>query len=182
METQLIPIPIPVPPAPLLERAVGYTNDRAARYFALWWACARTAGPGEPCGDEAMVSDGFVTFTGHWPGYLAYIQHRHVFHHLAACPLGSSDEPARMKLIIDLRERKGMVALVREADRFLAAQWQPEGIPERTLVLNPGDLETLVELYFQQHPAPTIEEVTRRMEEDHRNVEALRCWLDALGD
>ena len=173
MEPQLIPIPIPVPPAPLLESAVGYANDRAARYLALWW---------EPCGDEAMVSDGFVTFTGHWPGYLAFVQHRHVFHHLAACPLGSSDEPARMKLIIDLRERKGMVALVREADCFLAAQWQPKDVPERTLVLNPGDLETLLELYFQQHPAPTMEEVNRQMEEDHRHVAALRRWLDNIGD
>ncbi len=173
MEPQLIPIPIPVPPAPLLEHAVGYADDRAARYLALWW---------EPCGDEAMVSDGFVTFTGHWPGYLAFVQHRHVFHHLAACPLGSSDEPARMKLIIDLRERKGMVALSREADRFLAAQWQPNDVIERTLVLNPGDLETLVELYFQQHPAPTMEDVTRRMEEDRQHVAALQRWLDALGN
>jgi hypothetical protein len=157
METTIIPIAIPVPPAPLLEQAVGYQNSKNARYLALWW---------EPCGDEAMVSDGMVSFTGHWPGYLAYVQHRHVFHHLAACPLGSSEEPARMKLIIDLRERKGMVAMARVADRFLAAQWQPNYIPERTLVLNPGDLETLVELFFQQ-PIPSMEEVTRRMKEDH---------------
>ena len=87
-----------------------------------------------------------------------------------------------MKLIIDLRERKGMVALSREADRFLAAQWQPNDVIERTLVLNPGDLETLVELYFQQHPAPTMEDVTRRMEEDRQHVAALQRWLDALGN
>ena len=129
-----------------------------------------------------MVSDGFVTFTGHWPGYLAYIQHRHVYHHLAACPLGSSEEPARMKLIIDLLERKGMVALAREADRFLAAQWQPKDIPERTLVLNSSDLEDLVDHFIQQHPVPSMEEVMRRMEEDRQHVAALQHWLDALGD
>ena len=172
METTIIPIAIPVPPAPLLEQAVGYQNSKNARYLALWW---------EPCGDEAMVSDGLVSFTGHWPGYLAYVQHRHVFHQLAACPLGSSEEPARMKLIIDLRERKGMVAMAREADRFLAAQWQTEDSSIRTLVLNPGDLETLVELFFQQ-PNPSMEELIHRMEEDHQRVAALQHWLDALGD
>jgi hypothetical protein len=173
MNITIIPIAVPVPPAPLLEQAVGYRNTKNARYLALWW---------EPCGDEAMVSDGLVTFTGHWPGYLAYVQHRHVFHHLAGCPLGSSEEPARMKLIIDLRERKGMVAMARESDRFLDAQWQPVGPTENTLVLNPGDLETLLDLFVQQYPTPTMEEVTHRMEEDHQHVTALQNWLDALGD
>lgn len=172
METTIIPITIPVPPAPLLEQAVGYQNSKNVCFLALWW---------EPCGDEAMVSDGLVSFTGHWPGYLAYVQYHHVVHHLAACPLGSSEEPARMKLIIDLRERKGMVAMTREADRFLAAQWQLNDIPERALVMNLSDLETLVERFFQQ-PNPSMEEVTRRMEEDHQRVAALQHWLDALGD
>lgn len=171
METQLVPIPIPVPPAPLLEHAVGYTNDCAARYLALWW---------EPCGDEAMVSDGFVTFTGHWPGYLAYVQHRKVFPHLADCPLGSSEEPAQMKLVIDLRERQAMVALAREADRFLAAQWQKKGTLVQTLVLNTCDLETLVDLYFQRHPVPSMEDVKRRMEEDLLYVAKLQRWLDEV--
>ena len=55
MQNQMTVLPIPVPPAPILEQAVGYQNDRHARFLALWW---------EPCGDEVMVSDGFVTFTG----------------------------------------------------------------------------------------------------------------------
>ena len=58
MENTLTVLAIPVPPEPILEQAVGYRNDRNAHYLALWW---------EPCGDEAMVSDGFITFTGHWP-------------------------------------------------------------------------------------------------------------------
>jgi hypothetical protein len=61
MNPKLNPMDIPVPPAPILERAVGYQNNRDARYLALWWELA---------GDEAMVSDGLVTFTGHWAGYL----------------------------------------------------------------------------------------------------------------
>lgn len=60
MENDWIRIDAPVPPEPILENAVGYHNQRGARHIALWW---------EPAGDEVMVSDGFVTFTGHWPGY-----------------------------------------------------------------------------------------------------------------
>ena len=85
METQMTQLNIPVPPAPVLEQAVGYRNYRGARYLALWWA---------PCGDEAMVSDGLVTFTGLWPGYLAYVQHRAVHPQVAAYHLGSSEDPA----------------------------------------------------------------------------------------
>ena len=58
MEKQMTQRNIPVPPAPVLELAVGYRNYRGACYLALWWACARASGPGELCGDEAMVCDG----------------------------------------------------------------------------------------------------------------------------
>ena len=71
----LISLPIPVPPSPLLERAVGYQREQEARFLALWW---------EPCGDEVMVSDGYISFTGHWPGYLTYVQHPRIYPHLAA--------------------------------------------------------------------------------------------------
>ena len=69
MKNQRPPLNIPVPPEPILEQAVGFQNDRNVRYLALWW---------EPAGDEAMLSDGFVTFTGHWPGYMAFIHHKSI--------------------------------------------------------------------------------------------------------
>ena len=78
---------IPVPPAPILEQAVGYRNARDARFLALWW---------EPCGDEAMVSDGFETFTGNWRGYQAYVLHKSVISQLKAYNLGSSDDHSRI--------------------------------------------------------------------------------------
>ena len=74
MNPNIIPLDIPVPPAPILEQAVGYTNTRGAHYLTLWW---------EPAGDEAMVSDGLVTFTGNWSGYLAFVHHKFIYHHLA---------------------------------------------------------------------------------------------------
>jgi len=70
-----------------LEQAVRYTNTRGARYLTLWW---------EPAGDEAMVSDGFVSFTGHWPGYLAFIHHKYVYSHLAIYNLGICQMTLRM--------------------------------------------------------------------------------------
>ena len=91
---------IPVPPSPVLEQAVGYENNKGARYLALWW---------EPGGDEAMVSDGYVTFTGHWPGYLAYVHHPSVYPYLVTYNLGSSDDLAEYRLVIDLQERQAFV-------------------------------------------------------------------------
>jgi hypothetical protein len=96
---------IPIPPAPILEQAVGYQNSRNARYLALWW---------EPCGDEAMVSDGLVTFTGLWPGYLAFVQHPTVHPHLVAYNLVSSEYPADFHLVIDLEERRPSFPTVRK--------------------------------------------------------------------
>ncbi len=111
MIPEMIHLAIPVPPAPVLERAVGYQNIRNARFLALWW---------EPAGDEAMVSDGFATFTGDWPGYLAYVQHKAVYQHLVSYNLGSSDEPAEYHLVINLLERKAYMARSRDAEMVLA--------------------------------------------------------------
>ena len=114
MENQMTQLNIPVPPAPILEKAVGYRNYRNVHFLALWW---------EPCGDEAMVSDGLVTFSGHWPGYLAYLQHRTVHPQLAAYNLGSSEDPAEYRLVIDLEERLAFIALCKEAEKILTSQW-----------------------------------------------------------
>jgi hypothetical protein len=89
----MIELKIPVPPAPILERAVGYTRDASARYLALWWTSL---------GDEVMVSDGFVTFTGNWQGYLAYVHHLRIHPTLRRFPLGSSEEEARVRLVMDM--------------------------------------------------------------------------------
>ena len=177
MENTLTVLAIPVPPEPILEQAVGYRNDRNAHYLALWW---------EPCGDEAMVSDGFITFTGHWPGYLAYVQHISVHPHLAAYDLGSSEYGATHWLVIDLHERRASVALRREAETLLANQWKsPEelsqGDPDQAnpVVLTSENLERLLEKWIEQsHQVPTMNELMGRMEEDRKAVQTLQHWLD----
>lgn len=162
---------IPVPPAPILERAVGYQNERSARYLALWW---------EPCGDEVMVADGYVSFTGHWPGYLAYIQHRRVYPLLAGLNLGSSEESADYHLVIDLVERKAYVAPNRDADRLLSSQWQTGELPALPELHSLADLEALLTTFMEMHSVSiTEEELLRRMEEDRKAVQELVNWLNA---
>jgi len=168
METQMTQLKIPVPPAPVLEQAVGYRNYRGARYLALLW---------EPCGDEAMVSDGLVTFTGLWPGYLAYVQHRAVHPQVAAYNLGSSEEPAEYRLVIDLDKRLAFIAPCREAERLVTSQW---GNPQETPVtISPAEMETwLAGLTEQLSHFPSMDELLSQMAEDQKYVETLQHWLD----
>ena len=170
MQNQMTRLPIPVPLAPILERAVGYRNQREAHYLALWW---------EPCGDEVMVSDGYVTFTGHWPGYLAYVQHRLVAPALVNYNLGSSEDPATHRILIDLESRQAYIVLGAEGERILASQWEhhPQTPPA---LLFMEDLEALLREWTESKQAEiTMEEVMCRMEEDQKAVETLRTWMDA---
>ena len=170
MEIQMIPLNIPVPPVSVLEQAVGYRDVRHAHFLALWW---------EPCGDEAMVSDGYVTFTGHWPGYLAYVQHRAIYLQLAAYNLGSSEEPAEHRLIIDLQKRLAYIVPWKKAESILAAQWQVAIAQEKPVILSSEDMEKLIEGFMQQSPpVPTMEGLMRQMEEDREYVLTLQRWLD----
>jgi hypothetical protein len=161
-------IDIPVPPEPILENSVGYWNERGARYLALWW---------EPAGDEVMVSDGFVTFTGNWAGYLAYVHHPKVFPHLANQPLGSSDEPARVCLVIDLQDRRAFIVPIREAEKSLVEQWQSE--PHQVPIISLDDLERWLETVVGSLTAPTMKDVFRRMKTDRQHVAALQDWLES---
>jgi hypothetical protein len=163
-------LPIPVPPAPILERAVGYQNERCARFLALWW---------EPCGDEVMVADGYVSFTGHWPGYLAYIQHRRIYPLLVGLNLGSSEESADYHLVIDLVERKAYVAPNWDADRLLTSQWQTGERPALPELHSLADLEALLTTFMEMHVTSISEgDLFRRMEEDRNPVQELVTWLN----
>ena len=161
---------IPVPPASILERAVGYQNQKNARYLALWW---------EPCGDEVMVSDGIVSFTGHWPGYLAYVQHPLVAPGLFNYNLGSSEDFATHRLLIDLDTRQALVVLADEGERILSSQWeqQPRN-PPVTLFME--DLEPVLREWARNLQADvSMEAVMSRMAEDQKAVDMLRAWMDA---
>ncbi len=170
MDFQMARLCIPVPPASILERAVGYQNQKNARYLALWW---------EPCGDEVMVSDGMVSFTGHWPGYLAYVQHPLVAPVLANYNLGSSEDFATHRLMINLDTRQAYVALAAKADRILSLQWeqQPRNSP---VTLFMEDLEPVLREWARSLQADvSMEAVMSRMAEDQKAVDTLRAWMDA---
>ena len=168
MEKQLTQLNIPVPPAPILEQAVGYRNYRNARFLALWW---------EPCGDEAMVSDGLVTFTGLWPGYLAYVQHRAVHSQLAGYNLGSSEDPAEYRLIIDLEKRQAFIAPCKEAEGLLTSQWGTSR--EKPVAISSEEMEKwLADLSEQLSNFPSMDELLSQMAEDQKHVATLQHWLD----
>jgi hypothetical protein len=177
MKNQMLQLNIPVPPAPLLEQAVGYQNYRNARFLALWW---------EPCGDEVMVSDGLVTFTGLWSRYLAYMQHSVVHPHLVAYNLGSSDCPADHHLLIDLAERQAFIGTGEEADKLLTTQWQKEAIggcppaeQENFISLSPQNLEKwIADMGQQLTHFPSMTELMSQMAEDEKCVASLEQWLD----
>ncbi len=165
----LVSLPIPVPPAPLLERAVGYQREQEAHFLALWW---------EPCGDEVMVSDGIVSFTGHWPGYLTYVQHPRIYPHLAAYNLGSSECEAEYRLVIDRQDRAAYILPSKQAGRLLSTQWEREETPAVPQILTLEDLEAVIKKIVEDWRPPSNEDVMTRMKEDHAAVQALRDWLD----
>ena len=176
MDFQMTRLCIPVPPASILERAVGYQNQhtpkvgrRHAHYLALWW---------EPCGDEVMVSDGYISFTGHWPGYLAYVQHRNIYPHLVGFNLGSSECEADCRLVIDRVDRAAYILPPSQASRLLAAQWEGNNQPAVPQVLSLDDLEAVIKRIAEQWQPPSNQDVMTRMSEDRAAVQALCAWLD----
>ena len=170
MDFQMTRLCIPVPPAPILERAVGYQNQHNAHYLALWW---------EPCGDAVMVSNGVVSFTGHWPGYLTYIQHPLVAPALINYNLGSSEDFATHRLLIDLDTRQPFEVLAAEVGRILSSHWeQKPRNPPATLFME--DLEPLLREWARNLQADvSMEAVMSRMAEDQKAVDTLRAWMDA---
>jgi hypothetical protein len=126
-----------------------------------------------------MVSDGLVTFTGLWPGYLAYVRHKMVHPHLTGFNLGSSENPADYHLIIDLVERRAFVAPCKVADRFQATQ-RNQGVKlEKPVSLSSEEIEKWVEESEQQllH-FPCMDELMAQIAEDEKLVAALEHWLD----
>jgi hypothetical protein len=125
------------------------------------------------------VSDVFVIFSGHRAEYLAFIHHKLIYHHLAIYNLGSSDDPAEYRLVIDLQERKAYIAKTANAETVVAGQW--EVIPNLAgqVLLSSDDFEDLLQNFIEQVQfIPSMEEVSQRMEKDHQAVESLLRWLD----
>jgi hypothetical protein len=124
-----------------------------------------------------MVSDGFVTFTGNWSGYLAYVQHKKIYPYLKQYNLGSSDQPAEYHLLVDLKERMVYAARRTEAEMILAEQWaMAQAEPALVSIELQGDL--LPDLLEQTQSLPTMDEIMHQMDEDFIAVRALTNWLN----
>ena len=128
-----------------------------------------------------MVSDGLISFTGHWPGYLAYIQHRRVYPHLNGYNLGSSEDQAEHRLVIDRREQTAYILPCRQAERLLSSQWEQAGRPSIPQVFSLEELEEVVRRTAEQWQPPSDQDLRALMEADHAAVQALRDWLDRFG-
>jgi hypothetical protein len=108
------------------------------------------------------------------------VHHKFVYPTQASYNLGSSDDPAEYRLVVDLLERKAYIVKAQDAETVVAGQW--EVIPNLVgqVLLSSDDFEGLLQnLIEQMQFIPSLEEVRQRMEKDHQAVETLLHWLDA---
>jgi len=127
-------LPLPCPPQ-LIELS-GYTG--AERLVALWWS---------PYGDELMMSDGTLTETGRWRGWLCFCQHplAHLF--LEPYRLGDSDDEGEHRLLVDRHLGTLEVGLGRDVEQLLATQ--PSELHALTADLSSGEAEALLQRVFE---------------------------------
>ncbi len=163
-------LPLPVPPR--LAEALGYPG--AAAWVSFCW---------QPAGDEVAYDDGRLTGTGEGQAYLRYTRHRAVAPHLAPYELGSSDAPARHRLVLDRQERKLYVATDREARAHLRAHWSRlELRPASSWIAEQWAVVDDARLRMARRGARTQQElsaeVAARMAAQARVEADLVAWLD----
>ncbi len=106
---ELIRLALPCPPQ--LVELSGYVG--ASRLIALWWS---------PCGDELMGSDGTLTATGSWRGWLCFCDHPLVRLFLEPYRLGDSDDEGEHRLLVDRHLGTLDVGLARDVEQLLATR------------------------------------------------------------
>ena len=131
---ELVRLPLPCPPQ-LIELS-GYTGG--ARLIALWWS---------PFGDELMISDGTLTETGRWRGWLCFSGHPLARLFLEPYRLGDSDDQGEHRLLVDRYLGTLEIGLARDVEQLLATQ--PSELHALTADLTAGETEALLQrLYF----------------------------------
>lgn len=124
------------------EKAFGYDIDQPRRWLAAYW---------EPTGNEAMMDDGRLSGTAHWPPFIDLINRKANGINLALeklgvdrWALGSSDTRATHCLLCDLQERMIYVAPLFDASHFMHSQLPP--LPEINLLeLSQADWDALLQ-------------------------------------
>jgi hypothetical protein len=126
-------------PAQLVELS-GY--DGAGRLVAMWWTAI---------GDELMFSDGTITATGDYRGWLALCAHPLTRLFLNPYELGSSEHEAEHWLLVDRHLATLDVGLAYDVQALLATQ--PSELHALTAELSPTEAAALLEHAFEDHAA-----------------------------
>ncbi|RMD62222.1 hypothetical protein D6833_07225 [Candidatus Parcubacteria bacterium] len=129
-----------------------------------------------------MLHDKWMTYTGEWQGFQAYVHHRAVSFALRGYHLGSSDEEAKHALIFDLRNRQAYIAAKNDAYAFIARQDEPA--PDYLQQMKPpDDSVTINDLshLFQNNirpSLPSIDDIMADLQSYRAVVEDMLQWLD----
>lgn len=167
-------LPIKLPGS--FEKALGY--DGKMKWVAFYW---------EPAGDEAAYNDGVCSADGNWFGFLKFVEHPGVMPHLQQYNLGSSDFEAEHWLLADLEDREiwvgpqGEVAkfVRREAEKQFAVPFPPRTeIPGERLSQILSEITEDLREEIKTWPVPSMEEIEKRIAEDHQAVETMVRELD----
>jgi hypothetical protein len=127
---ELVRLPLACPPQ-LIELS-GYTGG--ARLVALWWS---------PCGGGLMISDGALTETGRWRGWLCFCQHPLVRLFVEPYRLGDSEDEGEHRLLVDRYLGTLEVGLARDVEQLLATQ--PSELGALTADLSPREAQALLQ-------------------------------------
>ena len=168
---ELVRLPLPCPPQ-LIELS-GYTGG--GRLVALWWS---------PFGDELMISDGTLTETGRWRGWLCFSEHPLARLFLEPYRLGDSDDEGEHRLLVDSHLGTLDVGLARDVEQLLATQ--PSELHALTADLSAGETEALLRRLLDVHgereraksPQQLHAEVRAGWQWEHELLDQLTALLD----
>ncbi len=153
MPGELVRLALPCPPQ--LVELVGY--DGPGRLLALWWA---------PFGDGLTFSDGTLTATGNWRGWLSFCEHPLVRVFLEDYQLGDSQDKAEhgcSSTATSARSRSGWPAMSRRCSR------SPRSFTPSPLHLSPSAAQALLERARDAHVERT---------KSAQELQAARGWRE----
>jgi hypothetical protein len=108
----------------------------------MWWT---------PLGDELMFSDGTITATGNYRGWLAFCAHPLTRLFLNPYELGNSEHEAEHWLLVDRHLATLDIGLAHDVQALLATQ--PSELHALTAELSPTEAAALLEHALEDHAA-----------------------------
>jgi len=146
--------------------ALGYEGE--ARFVAIWW---------ERGGDEAAWADGREMLVGaNWPAYQALMAHNLMTGRWADELLGSSEDEATHRLVVDRESGRGWLVAGGEAEWLLREQWPLAEVAP----LPTEDMQAWLEMVTREarrYARPSVEQIQARLDEMQARYEALVAVL-----